>query len=507
MEPDRRAARDGAAALTCLCAVLAAAPWFLRLTADPDLWWHLKTGLLILDLGKVPRADSFSFTYAGAPWFNHEWLAEVALALAYQAAGGAGITLLRIALFSAAVAGLGLLLWRRLRQPLLVIAILLAAVPTLNGFLSFRPHIWTYLLTIVYLLCLDGAAGGRPNLLLLMPPLMAAWVNLHGGFLTGLAVAAVGIASLWVGGEHGRKLRGPGPWIVLALTFLAPLANPYGWRLVSYLAQELGARHSFVLEWRGVMQSPGALPLYAAWTVAPLVGLALALRHTRLTEATLFLAAVAATYRHVRFLPLLVIFGSLVLATAAAPLWERITSERVRQLLGSARAAAVPAAVLALLAAPALARDARRKGLQVEVDVRQVPVLGTRALAQLGLSGNLATRVDWGGHAIWHLWPTWRVSVDGRNLTVYPESFVELQLAAYDHGEPLAGLAGHGVDAVLVESAGPGFEGMTRDPAWTLIYSDPLSALFLPRATAQQLEPTLRALPALSLDGGPVLFP
>ena len=75
--------------------------------------------------------------------------------------------------------------------------------------------------------------------------------------------------------------------------------------------------------------------------------------------------------------------------------------------------------------------------------MRHVPVLGTRALAQLGLSGNLATRVDWGGHAIWHLWPSWRVSVDGRNLTVYPESFVERQLTAYDRGEPLAGLAGH----------------------------------------------------------------
>jgi hypothetical protein len=75
MEPDRRAEWDGAAALTCLCAVLAAAPYFLRLTADPDLWWHLKTGLLILDLGSLPRTDPFSFTYQGAPWFNHEWLA------------------------------------------------------------------------------------------------------------------------------------------------------------------------------------------------------------------------------------------------------------------------------------------------------------------------------------------------------------------------------------------------------------------------------------------------
>src|SRR5688500_79138 len=507
MDPDRSTERASTGLLTCLCAVLAAAPYFLRLTADPDLWWHVKTGLLILDVVAVPQTDPFSFTFAGAPWFNHEWLAEVGLALAYRTAGGAGLTVLRIALFAATLAGLGWLLWRRLRQPLLATAILVAALPTLDGFLSFRPHTWTYLLTIVFLLCLEGAAAGRPKLLLLLPPLMAIWVNLHGGFLTGLAVATVGIASLAVGGEHGRKLRGAGPWIVLALTFLAPFANPYGWRLVPYLAHELGARHSFVPEWRSVAQTPGALSVFAAWTVVPLLALALALRHTRLAEATLFLGAVAATYRHVRFLPLLVIFGCLVLATATAPLWQRLTSEGLRRRLDSPVAAGVLAAALALLAAPALARDARRKGLQLEVDVRQVPVLGTRALSQLGLSGNLATRLDWGGHAIWHLWPSWRVSIDGRNLTVYPESFVERQLIAYDRAEPLAGLEGQPIDAVLFESGGPGFEGMARDPGWALIYRDPLSALFLPAATAERLAPALSELPALSLDAGPVVFP
>ncbi len=508
MSADRQTGWPGAAAvLTCVCAVLAAAPYFLRLTADPDLWWHVKTGLLILDLGSVPRNDPFSFTFNGAPWFNHEWLAELVMALAYRAAGGAGLTLLRIALFAATIAGLGWLLWRRLRQPLLVTAILAAALPTLDGFLSFRPHAWTYFLIVVFLLCLDGAAAGRPRLLLLLPPLMALWVNLHGGFLTGLTVAAVGVASLAVGGEHGRKLRGAGPWVVLGLTFLAPLANPYGWRLVPYLARELGARHSFVLEWRGITEDPNSMPLFAVWTAVPLLAFALALRRTRLTEATLFLAAVAATYRHGRFLPLLVVFGSLVLSGGLAALWERITSERLRRLLSSAHAAGALAALLALWAAPALSRDATRKGLQVEVDPRYAPVLGVRALQQLDLSGNLATRLDWGGYAIWHLWPRWQVSVDGRNLTVYPESFVERQLTAYDRGEPLAGLAGHHVDAVLFESGGPGFEGMARDPGWALVSKDPLTALFLPSATAERLASRFAELPPLTFDRGPLFFP
>jgi hypothetical protein len=115
------------------------------------------------------------------------------------------------------------------------------------------------------------------------------------------------------------------------------------------------------------------------------------------------------------------------------------------------------------------------------------PVLAVRFLADHDLGANLATRLDWGGYALYHLWPRYRVSIDGRNLTVYPESFVAAQIAAYDEAEPLRGLRGFRVDAALVESAGPGFEGMRREPGWVMVFRDPLSAVFVPRARAEEL--------------------
>jgi hypothetical protein len=133
-----------------------------------------------------------------------------------------------------------------------------------------------------------------------------------------------------------------------------------------------------------------------------------------------------------------------------------------------------------VLGAPRAAADLSRKGLALEIDRVHTPVLAVRVLADLDLGPNLATRLDWGGYAIFHLWPRYRVSIDGRNVTVYPEAFVAAQIAAYDRGEPLAGLAGLRVDAALVESQGPGFDGMARLPGWQLVFRDPAAAVFVP---------------------------
>ena len=34
---------------------------------DPDLWWHLRTGELIVATHRIPRVDLYSFTIPGEP--------------------------------------------------------------------------------------------------------------------------------------------------------------------------------------------------------------------------------------------------------------------------------------------------------------------------------------------------------------------------------------------------------------------------------------------------------
>ncbi len=49
----------------------------LLMPAQNDTFWNLRDGMSILRTGHVPRADAYSFTAAGAPYTDHEWLSQV----------------------------------------------------------------------------------------------------------------------------------------------------------------------------------------------------------------------------------------------------------------------------------------------------------------------------------------------------------------------------------------------------------------------------------------------
>ena len=153
--------------------------------ADPDLWGHVRFGLDSLSTGLLSYHDPYSFTQ-DRPWINHEWLSEVQLALAYRAGGATGLVVLKMALLvlslmalSAALAPLPVLV----RSGWLILATWSAIAPIT---LTVRPHLWSWLLTIV----LAGLLLSPPTkrLMLVLPVLFAFWMNVHGGVVVGLGL-------------------------------------------------------------------------------------------------------------------------------------------------------------------------------------------------------------------------------------------------------------------------------------------------------------------------------
>ncbi len=485
----------GPAALPLLAALAVSLPFLLDVEADPDLWWHVRTGALILEQGALPAADPFSFTAADAPWTNHEWGSDVLLAAVYRLGGGRGLVLWRALLFAGAMALLAGLIRDRFPHPLGLVALLLAAVDPVSFFLNLRPHTFTYLLTLAFLAAADAHRRGRRRALWAWPPLMALWANLHGGFVLGLAVAAFAAAAL-------LRRRGAGATerkrVLLAagLTALAPLANPYGAGLFAYLARELGADHSLVLEWAGIARVPAVAGIFFGFTLLPLAGLVLAPRAQRLEQVALWLLAIAATWRHGRFLVLLVLAGTLVLASALGALWPKLTGAGRRRLvtgLARPRWAVALCLAIALFGAVRVARDLVEHRLRLPIDTTHYPVLAVEFLKGHDLGPNLALRLDWGGYAIWHLAPDYRVSADGRNLTVYPAAEIDAQLRAYDRGawgELFAGRA----DVCLIENGGPALAGILAGDDWVPVYRDPLAAVLVPPEVAAEL-PARRRTP------------
>src|SRR5260370_18564387 len=60
------------------------------LLSDGDTGWHIRAGELILQTGRVPVADPFSFSRPQQPWFAWEWLADVVVAQTWRWRGPAG---------------------------------------------------------------------------------------------------------------------------------------------------------------------------------------------------------------------------------------------------------------------------------------------------------------------------------------------------------------------------------------------------------------------------------
>ena len=80
-----------------------------RNVADPDVWWHLRTGQLILQNHSFFHTDPYSFTRFGQPWINHEWFSEVLLFSLYRVARFGGL----IAVFGTVITTTFLLVFKR----------------------------------------------------------------------------------------------------------------------------------------------------------------------------------------------------------------------------------------------------------------------------------------------------------------------------------------------------------------------------------------------------------
>jgi hypothetical protein len=53
------------------------------LLSDPDLWWHVASGRIVDQTHHFIHIEPFSFTVAGQPWIDPEWLSGLIYWLAY----------------------------------------------------------------------------------------------------------------------------------------------------------------------------------------------------------------------------------------------------------------------------------------------------------------------------------------------------------------------------------------------------------------------------------------
>ena len=426
------------AALAVIYAFLAG----LRTLADPDLGWQMASGRWIVQHHQIFSADVFSFTVPGAAWIYPPG-AQVLFYCLYRLGGYA-----LLSWFGAAVcAGTVALLLRR--GSAFTAAIAIIVLPLIAQRSAPRAEIFTTLLFAAYLSLLwENYKTGRARLIWL-PLLMFGWVNLHLGFIAGLALIAgfIGLEILEMLFGRARRqaaidrLRRAWPWYVT--TALATLLNPWGWNLYSALVRQnraMATHARFIAEWESAhwswhglvgsfSQQPNQFTLAIVLLLVAITGL-LALLQVQPGATILLAGALYATMHYVRLAALascvVVVVGGAVLSAAAAQVSRRIPHVRTRSLLAIAGTAAM--AVIAVICMVLFVSD------HVYLASNSRTNFGAglswwfpEAAADFVVKDNLPPEVfnsfNEGGFILWKLGEKYRDYMDGRSIPFGVEAF------------------------------------------------------------------------------------
>ncbi|MGB0043097.1 MAG: hypothetical protein WBP91_07965, partial [Terriglobales bacterium] len=228
------------ARLVLICLVLLSALCAgLHTAGDNDMGWHLATGRWVVEHRQIPRTDVLSFPSAGTPWMYPPF-AGVLLYLIYNAFGYAGLS------WFCALACLAVVAYLIRRGDMGSAVLALLAVGSIATRTAPRADLFTTVFFALFLGELWAYQRGMRCRLWLLPVIMLFWVNLHPGFIAGLA--AIGAYLLFeisdlVFAERREaallRLRRVWPW--LAACGVATLLNPWGARIYSASLNMAGA--------------------------------------------------------------------------------------------------------------------------------------------------------------------------------------------------------------------------------------------------------------------------
>lgn len=450
-----------------------------RNVTDPDVWWHLRSGELILQNHAVPHTDPYSFTKAGQPWIDHEWLSQILLYATYKLTGWGGL-IVEFAIIIAAAFGIVYL--RSPGRPYVAGAITAWGAVASTPSWGVRPQMLTLLLASVFLLILDRSFD-RPKLLWWTPPLMLLWINLHAGYALGIAFLALYLAGSGLDLAFGEKdLPNPAGWfrgmaiVSVVCIAIVPL-NPYGTRLYSYPFQTLRspAMSGMIAEWLSPnfhqgKNLPALLMILAFLLLAATSPKKLRPRELLLVSVTLY-----AGLRSVRHIPIFILIATPIIS-GMIHAWLETGNSRIFAARPGAMSRAKLTINLLLLAGMFGFAGARLRYVvahQGQVEAREFPAAAAAFIARTHPPAPLLNHYNWGGYFIWQLYPEYKVFIDGR-ADVYGDVFMDQFAATYYLRGPSwqAPLEKWNIRTVALPPDAPLITALQSTPGWKTVFSD-----------------------------------
>jgi len=474
----------------CAAVVVLTAAVGLDALSDPDVWWHLRFGQWVLDHGRIPTTELFSYTAAGQPLVPHEWLSGVIFAVLNSAGG-----LLLLVIVMGAVTWSGFIATALRGQmrgagPLAIAVGLALGAKAAQPVLGTRPQMFTFALLCWTLWVADSylRRGGRR--VWILPPVFLVWANLHAGFIAGMGVLAVVVAA-----EAAKRHFRAGDLVPVArlrtlalvtgVSAAVACVNPDGPGLYRYaLTTAPVERAKGIIEWQSPnFHDPGMWALLALlisfvvlralrarldWRDAALaaVGAALALYSVR--NFSLCVALVT---------PAWIAMASQVGPRFAARFGVRASRVRVTAARVVAGAAVVGAGVVVVASTTArVAADASRAGVAAAYPACAVDVLARAPGVQRVFTAYAA-----GGFVIDRLWPRASVYEYGESEALGVTTFANYyRIASGSSASPTAlQLLDRSNTTAVMYPSGALTNTLDQSPGWTRLVNDHGTLLYV----------------------------
>ncbi len=343
----------------------------------------------------------------------------------------------------------------------------------------------------------------RSRVLIGLPLLLVVWVDLHYGFVFGLAALGL-VAST----ESVKTLFDlpPAPlsrtrlahlWLSLAAAAAATLVNPQHIHALVFPFEILARGNPWanVIEWKPPHLMSNGVPtplvwILAAQTLALVAAAARRPERVDLSDTALVGLTAAMALRSRRFAPLFALVGAPLLAAHVATALRGLDPTELRRrelrsrwgaLAGGAIGLAVAVVSLTTLAADL--RQARHEGFfNWLVHAERMPRDAVAFLRRNHIEGRLFNAFPWGGYVLYAL-PGVRVYQDGRAHAVYSRA-LWAEARAIERAEPngLRRLDRRGVEIVLDESAAALPLRLRRRRGWQRIYDDTQATVWVRRS-------------------------
>lgn len=510
--------------------------------ADMDLWGVMSFGALLdQNPGRFPYIDPFSYTAKGHPWVYHEWGSGLVFYQFFKHGGSQALFWLKLVLvelmlvLSCHLYLLGGLRHKtrlpgRVSQAVFAVCLPLAAyllMPDVDT--TIRCQLFTFVGFALFLYLLKRHSEGRLTYgIWLMPLYMMLWANLHGGFIMGLGLLGLYLLYHWF---TDRTRQTESIAMVLFLSALATMTNPYGLRFWQTMVSAWALPREHIAEWGNILTLE--LPWYGLlYTGLFLFGLLLGFLQWRRTREKFPLSLIllfftgAYGWLHYKLAPLflltflsigldsldadLAVLGSWVPARfqslknsvahwfPALTLWGVTAMLVLGLFLGGFYWRTQPNALAVRVPGP-LAHNSTVKNTTEEAKTFSYPLGVTGYILRHEIHGNLWVPFAWGEFLYWVLYPQCRVSIDGRYETIYSERLF-LDYYRFYHPPFLVQVAErYPTTHILVDTTHPALiEKLRASKRWTEIYRDAQAILF--SRTPQPLETGRTPTVPLTLD-------